>query len=128
MKIVGSLREVGSWAGERGCEGRDSMGSSVTSCESAASSRRFTDLLLLLVTSPSEIDDTESASFPAIPSSRILLFPELHIESDSSAGTTTDLVARFARLVPRFLVSLGIVLLPELANVACSKPKSVIVK
>ena len=49
---------------------------------------------------------TESASFLAFPSSRILLFPEPHVESETSAGKTVDGVARFALFVPFFLVSL----------------------
>ena len=107
--LIGKREDYGFVEGEGGGEGMGSWGSSLTSFKSAASSRR--DLLLLIV-SPSEIDDTESASFPAFPSSRILLFPEPHVESDSSAGKTADRVARFALFVPFFLVSLGIVCLP----------------
>ena len=107
--LIGKREDCGFMEGEGGGEGVGSGGSSFGTCESTASSRR--DLLLLIV-SPSEIDDTESASFPAFPSSRILLFPEPHVESDSSAGKTADRVARFGLFVPFFLVSLGIVCLP----------------
>ena len=99
MEVGGGGEEMDSWG----------MGRLWVTTSGSAASRRL-DLLLLRVASPSEIDEMDSASFASIPSSRILLFPEPHVESDSSAEKTTDLVVRFDLLAPLFLISLGIVL------------------
>ena len=97
MEVGGGGEEMDSWG----------MGRLwVTTSESTA--YRRLDLLLIRVTSPSEIDEMDSASFASIPSSRILLFPN-PTGSDSSDGTAADLVACLGRLAPFFFpASFGI--------------------